>query len=105
MEAQLTGHTGRANMMLGKDFVDKPVHFFMNTMDPFKTRKFLPIQVQLFPVPEEKEGAASFNSNHGNGNSLPISPRADDGKNPFAFSVKYGNQGPGDPGKDPVVER
>ena len=86
--------------MLGKDFVDKPVHLSANIMAPLKTTKFLPVKAQLFLVLEGKEGAASFNSNHKNGNSLPISPRADDGNNPFTFDVKSGNHGPGDRGKD-----
>ena len=89
LETQLTGHMGRAKMMLGKDFVDKPVHLSANRMAPLKITKFLPVKAQLFLVLEGKEGAASFNSNHKNENSLPISPRADDGKNPSPFNVVW----------------
>ena len=65
-ESHLTGNTGRAQIMLGKDFIDKPVQLSANTMAPVRTSKFLPVKAQVFQVPEDKEGAASFNSNNGN---------------------------------------
>ena len=43
-------------MMIGKDFVDKPVQLSPNKVAPIKTGKFLPIKAQLIPVPEENGG-------------------------------------------------
>ena len=94
LEAQLTRHTGRAKLMLGKDFVDKQVQLHAN-MAPVKSSKFLPIKAQLFPLPEDKEGAASFNSNHGNENLLPHSPPAGDGKNHLKIMSSMGTKDKG----------